>query len=135
MHTALCLLSVDVYYHFSGLQIYYLSSASSDGVDEKCEQLGWKKLQEYDPSQKHWKYLSDFAEGNVTREEISVSEDEEENYYASLPFAALFSLLKVVITVLYGSWFSYLFSIILLDTVILSASWFLGIFYVSDGEL
>ncbi|XP_028765840.1 proteasome assembly chaperone 2 [Neltuma alba] len=80
----------------SGLQIYYLSSASGDGVDEKCEQLGWKKLQEYDPSQKHWKYLSDFAEGNATGEEISPLEDEleEENYYASLPFAALFSLLK-----------------------------------------
>ncbi|XP_054776711.1 uncharacterized protein LOC129285162 isoform X2 [Prosopis cineraria] len=80
----------------SGLQIYYLSSASNGGVDEKCEQLGWKKLQEYNPSQKHWKYLSNLAEGNATGEEISPLEDEleEENYYASLPFAALFSFLK-----------------------------------------
>ncbi|KAK4258704.1 hypothetical protein QN277_005125 [Acacia crassicarpa] len=80
----------------SGLQIYYLSSSNSDGVDEKCEQLGWKKLQEYDPSEKHWKYLSNLAEGNATREAISPLEDEleEENYYASLPFAALFSFLK-----------------------------------------
>lgn len=82
-----------MYYHISGLQIYYLSSANSDGTDEKCEQLGWKKLQEYNPSQKHWKYLSDLAEGNAT-EELE-NEEEEENYYASLPFASLFSFLKV----------------------------------------
>ncbi|KAL1324081.1 hypothetical protein HN51_034265 [Arachis hypogaea] len=80
----------------SGLQMYYVSSANIDGMDENCEQLGWKKLKEYDPSQKHWKYLSDLAEGNITREDILSDEDEqeEENYYASLPFAALFSFLK-----------------------------------------
>lgn len=79
------------------MQIYYLSSANSNGSDENCEQLGWKKLQEYDPFQKHWKYLSDLAEGNATLEDIISVEDEleEENYYASLPFAALFSFLKV----------------------------------------
>ncbi|ESW03882.1 hypothetical protein PHAVU_011G049700 [Phaseolus vulgaris] len=81
-----------------GLQIYYLSSANSNGTDENCEQLGWKKLQEYDPSQKHWKYLSDLAEGNATLEDIISVEDEleEENYYASLPFAALFAFLKAL---------------------------------------
>ncbi|MCI02519.1 proteasome assembly chaperone 2-like, partial [Trifolium medium] len=80
----------------SGLQIYYLSSANSNGADENCEQLGWKKLQDYDPSQKHWKYLNDLAEGNATPEDTISIEDEleEENYYASLPFAALFSFLK-----------------------------------------
>ncbi|XP_057456342.1 uncharacterized protein LOC130747421 [Lotus japonicus] len=80
----------------SGLQIYYLSSANSNGTDENCESLGWKKLQEYDPSQKHWKFLSDLAEGNATREDIISEEDEleEEDYYASLPFAALYSFLK-----------------------------------------
>ncbi|CAJ1933411.1 unnamed protein product [Sphenostylis stenocarpa] len=80
----------------SGLQIYYLSSANSNGTDENCEQLGWKKLQEYDPSQKRWKNLSDLAEGNATLEDIISVEDEleEENYYATLPFAALFSFLK-----------------------------------------
>lgn len=88
---------ISIRYHISGLQMYYLSSANSDGTDENCEQLGWKKLQDYDPSQKHWKCLSDLAEGNVTREDINSLEDEleEENYYASLPFAALFSFLKV----------------------------------------
>ncbi|KAG4967107.1 hypothetical protein JHK84_033158 [Glycine max] len=86
----------DIGDHISGLQIHYLSSANSNGTDENCEQLGWKKLQEYDPSQKHWKHLSDLAEGNVTLEDITSVEDEleEENYYASLPFAALFSFLK-----------------------------------------
>jgi proteasome assembly chaperone 2 len=85
-------------FHISGLQIYYLSSANSNGADENCEQLGWKKLQEYDPSQKHWKYLNDLAEGNATPEDTTSIEDEleEENYYASLPFAALFSFLKVM---------------------------------------
>lgn len=79
------------------MQIYYLSSANSDGSDEKCEQLGWKKLQEYNPSQKHWKYLSNLAEGKANREEISLEDEvEEETYYASLPFAALFSFLKVI---------------------------------------
>ncbi|PNY16245.1 proteasome assembly chaperone 2-like protein [Trifolium pratense] len=84
----------------SGLQIYYLSSANSNGADENCEQLGWKKLQDYDPSQKHWKYLNDLAEGNATPEDTISIEDEleEENYYASLPFAALFSFLKVIKT-------------------------------------
>ncbi|KAL2330828.1 hypothetical protein Fmac_018409 [Flemingia macrophylla] len=69
---------------------------TKNGTDENCEQLGWKKLQEYDPSQKHWKYLSDLVEGNATLEDIISVEDEleEENYYASLPFAALFSFLK-----------------------------------------
>lgn len=87
--------------HISGLQIYYLSSANSNGTDENCEQLGWKKLQEYDPSQKHWKYLSDLADGNATTEETISTEDElEEDYYASLPFAALFSFLKVMYVLL-----------------------------------
>lgn len=88
---------ISIGYYISGLQIYYLSSSNSNGTDENCEQLGWKKLQEYDPSQMHWKYLSDLAEGNVTVEDITSVEDEleEENYYASLPFAALFSFLKV----------------------------------------
>ncbi|KAL2336227.1 hypothetical protein Fmac_010673 [Flemingia macrophylla] len=40
---------------------------TSNGADEKREQLGWKKLREYDHSQKHWKYLSDLVEGNATR--------------------------------------------------------------------
>lgn len=83
--------------HFSGLQIYYLSSASADGTDDYCEQLGWKRLQEYNPSQRCWKYLSTLAEGKAGEEENLPFEDdlEEEDYYPSLPFAALFSCFKV----------------------------------------
>ncbi|KAJ4716427.1 Proteasome assembly chaperone 2 [Melia azedarach] len=80
----------------SGLQIYYLSSASADGTDDYCEQLGWKRLQEYNPSQRCWKYLSTLAEGKAGEEENLPFEDdlEEEDYYPSLPFAALFSCFK-----------------------------------------
>ncbi|CAB4290316.1 unnamed protein product [Prunus armeniaca] len=81
----------------SGLQTLYLSSTNSDGTDDYCEQLGWKKLQEYKPTQKAWKYLSTLAEGNAIPESILPFEgelEEEEYYYPSLPFAALFSCLK-----------------------------------------
>jgi proteasome assembly chaperone 2 len=80
----------------SGLQTYYLSSSNADGTDPNCEKLGWRRLQEYNPSQRCWKHLSDLAEGNVTREDDFPFEDEleDEDYYPSLPFAALFSFLK-----------------------------------------
>lgn len=80
----------------SGLQTYYLSSTNSDGTDEYCEQLGWKRLQEYNPAQRSWKYLSALAEGNPLEENRLPFEDEleEEDYYPSLPFAALFSCFK-----------------------------------------
>ncbi|XVF45829.1 hypothetical protein PTKIN_Ptkin02bG0238200 [Pterospermum kingtungense] len=80
----------------SGLQIYYLSSTNPDGRDDHCEQLGWKKVQEYNPAQRCWKYLSTLAEGNAMLESNLPFEDdlEEEDYYPSLPFAALFSCLK-----------------------------------------
>uniref|UniRef100_A0A2P2M103 Proteasome assembly chaperone 2 n=2 Tax=Rhizophora mucronata TaxID=61149 RepID=A0A2P2M103_RHIMU len=80
----------------SSLQIYYLSSSSCNGTDDFCEQLGWKRLQEYDPAQRSWKYLSTLADGNTTRENDLPLEDElvEEDYYPSLPFAALFSFFK-----------------------------------------
>lgn len=84
--------------HTSGLQTLYLSSTNSDGTDDYCKQLGWKKLQEYKPTQKAWKYLSALAEGNAIPESILPFEgelEEEEYYYPSLPFAALFSCLKV----------------------------------------
>lgn len=78
--------------------MHYLSSTNSDGTDDYCEQLGWKRLQEYNPTQKAWKYLSTLAKGNVVPEDILPFEgelEEEEYYYPSLPFAALFSCLKV----------------------------------------
>lgn len=80
----------------SGLQIQYLSSANTDGTDNECETLGWKRLKEYDPTQRGWKYLSTVAEGNSVEEDSMPSEHElgEEDYYPSLPFAALFSCFK-----------------------------------------
>lgn len=80
----------------SGLQIYYLSNTKVDGADDKCEKLGWKRMKEYDPNQKLWKYLNTLAEGNVSQDDISFLEDDlgEEDYYPSLPFAAMFSCFK-----------------------------------------
>ncbi|WOG84666.1 hypothetical protein DCAR_0103850 [Daucus carota subsp. sativus] len=80
----------------SGLQIYYLSSANMDGTDDDCERLGWKRLQEYNPAQRRWKYLDDLAEGKMVQEDTSTFEDDmqDEDYLPSLPFAAMFSCFK-----------------------------------------
>ncbi|XP_058069194.1 uncharacterized protein LOC131218588 isoform X2 [Magnolia sinica] len=79
----------------SNMQIYYLSSSGMDGTDGDCEKLGWKRLPEYDPAQRRWKYLESLAEGNSMQEDFSF-EDEvvDDDYYPSLPFAALFSCCK-----------------------------------------
>lgn len=82
----------------SGLQIYYLSSSNRDGTAEDCEILGWKRLEEYDPAQRRWTYLRSAVENNVNPEDdFPFEELEEEDYYPSLPFAALFSCFKVMI--------------------------------------
>lgn len=80
----------------SGQQIYYLSNTNVDGADDECEKLGWKRMKEYDPDQKLWKYLNSLAEGNVSQDDIALLEDDlgEEDYYPSLPFAAMFSCFK-----------------------------------------
>ena len=81
------------------MQIYYLSSTNTDETDDCCERLGWKKWQEYNRDQRTWKYLSTLAEGNARQEDNLPFEDEpeDEDYYPSLPFAALFSCFKVII--------------------------------------
>ncbi|PKA60963.1 hypothetical protein AXF42_Ash019952 [Apostasia shenzhenica] len=78
------------------LQMYYVSSASSDGTDVDCERLGWKRLEEYKPSQRRWKYLDHLADGNLgQRDTLDLDEDFlDEDYYPGLPFAALFSCCK-----------------------------------------
>ncbi|XP_071717482.1 uncharacterized protein [Rutidosis leptorrhynchoides] len=80
----------------SGMQIYYLSNTNVDGSDESCEKLGWKKMKEYDPNQKLWKHLENLAKADVSDDDISHLEDDlgEEDYYPSLPFAAMFSSFK-----------------------------------------
>ncbi|KAH7517904.1 hypothetical protein FEM48_Zijuj09G0113500 [Ziziphus jujuba var. spinosa] len=83
--------------HTSGLQVHYLSSANKDGTDDYCETFGWKRLQEFNPDQRRWKYLSNLAEGSISQDENLPFEDDQEDdedYYASLPFAALYSCLK-----------------------------------------
>ncbi|CAA0830913.1 clast3-related [Striga hermonthica] len=79
----------------SGLQIYYLSSSSVDGVDADCERLGWNRLQGYNPDQRAWKYLDMLVADGFTPDEDFPSEElGDEDYYPSLPFAALFSCFK-----------------------------------------
>ncbi|XP_041991162.1 proteasome assembly chaperone 2-like isoform X1 [Salvia splendens] len=79
----------------SGLQIYYLSSSNLDGTDAECESLGWKKLQDYNPALRMWKYLDTLAqEVSVPDEDSPFEELGDEDYYPSLPFAALFSCFK-----------------------------------------
>ncbi|KAK4800118.1 hypothetical protein SAY86_025483 [Trapa natans] len=80
----------------SGLQTYYLSSSNPDGTDSLCERLGWKKLPEYQPDQRCWKYLRSVAEGDSAAVDSMPAEDDftEEDYYPSLPFSALFSFFK-----------------------------------------
>lgn len=77
--------------------LYYLSSCNEDGSDPECEKLGWKKLEEYNPSQRLWKCLASLIEGGVLSEDMA--DDPEEmtasDYYATLPFAALFFACKV----------------------------------------
>ncbi|KAL8104975.1 hypothetical protein AgCh_028944 [Apium graveolens] len=69
-----------------GLQIYYFSSANIDGTDEYCERLGWKRLQDYNPTQRWWKNLNDLAEGKMVQEDTLLFEDElqDEDYFPSL---------------------------------------------------
>ena len=78
--------------------MFYLSSYNADGTDDFCEQLGWKRLREYDSAQRSWKLLSTLAEGKNMQDNSFPFEDEleEDDYYPSLPFAALFSCFKVI---------------------------------------
>lgn len=97
----LCNIDSDFRHIPSGSQVHYLSSTNKDGKDDNCETIGWKRLEEYNPDQKRWKYLCDLAEGRAVQEEELPFEDEQENeedYYPSLPFAALYSCFKVKYT-------------------------------------
>ncbi|KAL6894156.1 hypothetical protein ACP4OV_008254 [Aristida adscensionis] len=79
----------------SNMQVYYLSSCKDDGSDPECEKLGWKKLEEYDPSQSRWKCLESLVAGDISEDMVDYSDEMTiKDYYASLPFAALFSACK-----------------------------------------
>lgn len=79
------------------MQVYYLSSCNEDGSDPEYEKLGWKKLEEYDPCQQRWNCLAGLVERGEHSEDMVGGTDEMaiNDYYASLPFAALFSACKV----------------------------------------
>lgn len=79
----------------SGLQIHYLSSSNTDGSDNDCERFGWNRLQNYSPVQSTWKYLNELVkEGSMPDEDFSFEELGDDDYYPSLPFAAVFSVFK-----------------------------------------
>lgn len=66
-----------------------------DGTDDQCEKQGWKRLPEYNPTQRMWKHLDDLAKNIASEvEELPFEELGDEDYYASLPYAALFSCFK-----------------------------------------
>lgn len=80
----------------SDVQIHYLSSANDDGTDTSCEELGYKQLEEYNPSQRRWQHLFNLAQGEPIPEDALDVDDElvHDDYFAGLPFAALFSCCK-----------------------------------------
>lgn len=94
---------LDIGLPFSDMQVYYVSSTNNDGNDSDCERLGFKRLEEYDPTQRRWKYLNELAEGKTDHEDEPSFEDElvHDDYYPGLPFAALFSCCKVLLLVLH----------------------------------
>ncbi|WOL15412.1 proteasome assembly chaperone 2 [Canna indica] len=80
----------------SEMQVYYVSSVNNDGTDDDCESLGFKRLEEYEPTQRRWSYLNELAEGNPVQGDDLDFEDElgHDDYYPGLPFAALFACCK-----------------------------------------
>ncbi|KAH0459467.1 hypothetical protein IEQ34_012281 [Dendrobium chrysotoxum] len=80
----------------SFMQIYYISSVNDDGTDVNYERLGWKRLEEYKPLERRWNYLNHLAEGNLRHDGYADLDSElvDDDYYAGLPFAALFVFCK-----------------------------------------
>lgn len=75
-------------------QIQYISTAKEDGSDDRCEQLGWKRLQHYSPSSEAWQLLDHqaaLAEDSISAE-IPLTDDL---YFPGQPFASLLACCKV----------------------------------------
>ena len=77
--------------------IRYISTANPDGTDERCEGLGWRKLEQFLPLTQEWKLLESYSCGEI-EEDLESREIQltDEMYYPSLPFASLFSCCKVL---------------------------------------
>lgn len=75
-------------------QIQYISTANEDGSDERCEQLGWKRLEQYSPSSEAWQLLDHEASAadDSLSSEVPVT---DEMYFPGQPFASLLSCCKV----------------------------------------
>lgn len=84
----------------------YISTASPDGTDQRCDILGWKKFENYLPLSEPWKLLDaqslKQADEDLDDREVQLN---DEMYYPSLPFASLFSCCKArglnVVCILY----------------------------------
>jgi hypothetical protein len=85
-------------------QIQYISTASKDGLDGRCEALGWKRLEQYLPLSEAWQLLErDSVTDPVVDKELSPEvHSTDDAYFPGLPFASIFSSCKV--------WFAYQFS-------------------------
>lgn len=75
--------------------IRYISTANPDGTDERCEALGWKKLENYSPSSDAWRLLESrsLKDADECLKDTDIQMNDE-MYYPSLPFASLFSCCK-----------------------------------------
>ena len=75
-------------------QVQYISTAKEDGSDDRCEQLGWKRLQHYSPSSAAWQLLDHQAAlaEYSTSVEIPLTDDL---YFPRQPFASLLACCKV----------------------------------------
>jgi proteasome assembly chaperone 2 len=77
-------------------QIQYISTASKDGSDGRCEALGWKRLEQYLPLSEAWQFLdrdsvTDSVVDNELSPDIHLTDDA---YFPGLPFASIFSSCK-----------------------------------------
>jgi hypothetical protein len=77
-------------------QIQYISTASKDGLDGRCEALGWKRLEQYLPLSEAWQLLDrDSVTDPMVDNELSPEiHSTDAAYFPGLPFASIFSCCK-----------------------------------------
>ncbi|XP_024368227.1 uncharacterized protein [Physcomitrium patens] len=77
----------------NAMQLQYISTANEDGSDDRCEQLGWKRLHHYLPSSEAWQVLDHQA---MSAEDSLYSEipQSDDLYFPRQPFASLLACCK-----------------------------------------